>query len=160
MEQTRLSKPQPPRKAVRRRPHFTVEKANRAIPLVRRIVADIVKQHRRVCHLEEKCHMRRPEVSEEQQERLGRQYSVELEKLRDLAEELSAVGCDLRDWRRGLVDFAALYQGREVDLCWRLGEERVVFWHEVGAGFPGRQAIDEEFASEVAASASPIEAPV
>ena len=152
MEQIRLSKPQSPKKAARRRPIFTVEKANRAIPLVKRIVADIVKQHKKVCHLEEKCHMRRPDVSEEQQERLGRQYGIELEKLRDLAEELSAVGCELKDWRRGLIDFAATYQGREVELCWRLGEQKVEFWHEIGAGFPGRQAIDEHFEAEVLAS--------
>ena len=149
MEQTRLSKPQPQKKAVRKRPLFTVERANRAIPLVKRVVADIVKQHKRVCHLEEKCHMRRPEVSEQEQEKLGRQYGLELEKLRDLADELSLIGCELKDWRRGLIDFAAMYQGREVDLCWRLGEERVEYWHEIGAGFPGRQPIDQDFAAQV-----------
>lgn len=159
MEQARLTAPQPaPRKTVRRRPLFTVEKANRAIPLVRRIVADIVKQHKKVCHLEDKCHMRRPGVSEEEQASLGRQYSKHLDKLRDLAEELTAVGCELKDWRQGLIDFAALYQGREVDLCWRLGEEKVEYWHEVGAGFPGRHLIDEHFIAEVGlcAAVSPV----
>lgn len=149
MEQTRLTRPQPPKKSVRRRPLFTVEKANRAMPLVKRVVADIVKQHKKVCHLEEKCHMRRPDVSEAEQERRGKQYGVELLKLRDLAEELAAIGCELKDWRRGLIDFAAMYQGREVELCWRLGEERVEYWHEIGGGFPGRQPIDEHFAAEV-----------
>lgn len=151
MEQTHLTKPQPPRKSVRRKPLFTVEKANRALPLVQRIVADIVKQHKKVCALEERCHMRRPNVSEEEQARLGRQYSIEIEKLRDFAEELAAVGCDLKDWRRGLIDFAANYQGREVELCWHLGEDRVAYWHEVGAGFPGRHPIDDIFAADVAA---------
>lgn len=150
MEQTRLTRPQPAKKAIRRRPIFTLEKANRAIPLVKRVVGDIVKQHKKVCHLEEKCHMRRPDVSDEEQERLARQYGVALERLRDLAEELSAIGCELKDWRRGLIDFPAMYQGREVDLCWRLGEERVEYWHEIGAGFPGRQPVDDGFDAETA----------
>ncbi len=153
MEQTHLTRqqPQPPRKSAPRKPLFTVEKANRALPLVQRIVSDIVRQHKKVCALEERCHMRRPTVSEEEQQRLGRQYAIEIEKLRELAEELTAVGCDLKDWRRGLIDFSALYQGREVELCWHLGEERVNYWHEIGAGFPGRHLIDDLFSADVAA---------
>lgn len=145
MEINGLTKKQPRRSHVRPRRFFTFEEANRSIPLVRRIVADIVKQHRKVCTLEERCHIRRPSVSAAEQERLGRQYNLELDRLRDLSEELAAVGCELKDWRRGLVDFAAHYQGREIELCWRLGEEKIEHWHEIGAGFPGRQMIDDEF---------------
>jgi hypothetical protein len=149
MELNGLTKRQPARRSSRRRRIFTVEEANRTLPLVRRIVTDIVRQHKRVCALEERCHIRRPTVSSAEQERLGRQYNLELDKLRDLADELAAVGCQLKDWRRGLVDFAAVYQGRDVDLCWQLGEEKVEHWHEVGAGYPGRQVIDEHFAAQV-----------
>jgi hypothetical protein len=49
----------------------------------------------------------------------------------------------LRDLERGLVDFPALRDGREVYLCWEEGEEQIAFWHEPDAGFAGRRPIDD-----------------
>jgi len=123
---------------------FTLDHANRTLPLVSRIVADMVRQYKKVCALEDRCHIRRPSVSNEEHSSVRRAYEVELDKLRDLSEELSAVGCELKDWRRGLVDFHAVLNGKKVELCWRLGEERIEFWHEVGAGFTSRQPLDAE----------------
>jgi hypothetical protein len=60
-----------------------------------------------------------------------------------LLEELKAVGCELKDFELGLVDFYALLDDRLVFLCWRLGEPRVEYWHEVDAGIAGRQPVDE-----------------
>lgn len=145
MELNSLTRKQPKRRGSSTRHTFTLEQANRSIPLVRRIVADMIKQHRKVCALEERCHIRRPSVSSQEQERLGRQYQHELDKLRDLSEELALVGCELKDYRHGLVDFPARHEGRDIEFCWRLGEESISHWHEVGAGFPGRQLIDQCF---------------
>lgn len=49
----------------------------------------------------------------------------------------------LRDIATGLIDLPALVAGRQVWLCWRLGEERVEWWHELDAGFAGRQHLSE-----------------
>ena len=125
---------------------FTLEHANRTLPLVQRIVADMVRQYKKVDALEERCHMRRPSVSSDAQAKLCRQYEAELEKLRELSAELAAIGCEIKDWRIGLIDFAAVREGRVVELCWRLGEAKIEHWHEVGAGFQNRRPIDEEFA--------------
>jgi len=93
--------------------------------------------------------MRRPSVSPQEHERVRGQYKAELEKLRELADELSTVGCRLRDWQRGIVDFRAVYQGREIELCWSLGQERIEYWHEVDEGFPCRRLIDGDLAAEL-----------
>lgn len=143
------SQPRPIRNP--RRKVFSLKHANATLPLVRRIVADMVKQYKRVCALEERCHIRRPTVSNEEQDRLRRQYESELEKLRELYDELTTIGCELKDWRMGLVDFRARLGGREVELCWRLGEERIEFWHEIGAGFAARQPLAESAAESDAA---------
>lgn len=124
---------------------FSLEHAQDTLPLVRRIVADIVKQHKRICALEEKCHKPRPDGSEEEFEALRNQCDAELDKLSSLADELSAIGCELKDWRRGIVDFRTRYQDRDVELCWRIGEERIQCWHELDDGFHARQAIDADF---------------
>ncbi|MCU0505660.1 MAG: DUF2203 domain-containing protein [Chloroflexi bacterium] len=52
---------------------------------------------------------------------------------------LDAWGIALRDLRTGLLDFPALVEGRQVWLCWRLGEEEVAWWHEATTGFERRQ---------------------
>lgn len=54
---------------------------------------------------------------------------------------IDAFGITLREIETGLIDFPALVAGRQVWLCWRLGEEDVAWWHELGDGFDGRQAL-------------------
>lgn len=59
----------------------------------------------------------------------------------ELLQEINDRGVILRDPQRGLVDFPSLREGREVHLCWLKGEEAIRFWHEVDAGFAGRQPL-------------------
>jgi hypothetical protein len=59
--------------------------------------------------------------------------------------ELEQVGVTLKGFDEGLVDFYSLHQGRVVCLCWRHGEPSVAHWHELDAGFAGRQPINGEF---------------
>jgi hypothetical protein len=48
----------------------------------------------------------------------------------------------VKDLDLGLLDFPAHHDGREVELCWHVGEESVGFWHEIGEGYAGRKPID------------------
>ena len=70
----------------------------------------------------------------------------ELEELaRDagaIVSELEQIGVVVKDLDAGLLDFPAVRHGREVQLCWHVGEESVEFWHELEAGFRGRKPID------------------
>jgi hypothetical protein len=54
---------------------------------------------------------------------------------------IDALGIALRDIESGLIDFPALVSGRQVCLCWRLGEGDVEWWHEMTTGFSGRQPL-------------------
>jgi hypothetical protein len=54
-------------------------------------------------------------------------------------------GCVLKDLDIGLIDFLTFYQGREVCLCWKAGEEGIHFWHGADEGFRGRKPIDDDF---------------
>jgi hypothetical protein len=62
--------------------------------------------------------------------------------------KLEEIGCLLKDIDTGLVDFPTLYRGKEVYLCWKLGETNIAYWHHVEAGYPGRRAIDSEFIAQ------------
>lgn len=60
-------------------------------------------------------------------------------------EGIQEIGCQLKDIQTGLVDFPTLYRGKEVYLCWKLGESSIGFWHHIEDGFRGRHPIDGEF---------------
>jgi hypothetical protein len=63
-------------------------------------------------------------------------------EVRRLLEMIEQSGIVLRDIDRGLVDFPALIDGREVLLCWELGEDEVAHWHDLDTGFDGREPLD------------------
>ncbi len=65
--------------------------------------------------------------------------------LRSVIEEVQQLGCVVKDLDIGLVDFPTLFHGREVYLCWKLGEPSIAFWHGTDEGFAGSKPIDSEF---------------
>lgn len=72
----------------------------------------------------------------------GEVYWNSLRTLREELEGLAADGIVLRDAESGLIDFPAEREGRVIQLCWRQGEERVAYWHEVDAGFGNRKPLE------------------
>jgi hypothetical protein len=132
--------------------YFTVEAANRMLPLVRRIVTDVVRQWELVHDLEQRL----ASVSRRSTQKAGQsagldaydeelaQSQAELEAERETlvgyVRELEDLGVQLKGFD-GLCDFPCLLDGREVLLCWRLGEPEVAHWHDLKAGFAGRQPL-------------------
>ncbi len=129
----------------RRHQLFTVDQANSALPLVRRIVTDISNQYReldRLAQLRQRLvQLNRRDVAEA----FDKIAIQGIKRLNELIEELEAIGCDMKDWHKGQVDFRAIRNGREVCLCWHLGEDEISHWHEVYAGPTERKVIDEHF---------------
>ena len=72
----------------------------------------------------------------------GKQVGEAFLHVRGLLTTLEEAGVVLRDIDRGLVDFPALLDGREVYLCWQLGEESVSFWHDLDSGFRNREPLE------------------
>lgn len=58
-------------------------------------------------------------------------------------EDLESRGCILKDLNEGLIDFYSIFEGKEIFLCWKYGEERIEYWHDIEGGFSGRQHIAE-----------------
>src|SRR5262245_38314190 len=67
------------------------------------------------------------------------------ERLKSAIEKIQEHGCVIKDLDIGLVDFPTLFHGREVYLCWRMGESGIRYWHGTDEGFAGRKQIDREF---------------
>jgi hypothetical protein len=72
----------------------------------------------------------------------GRQVGVAFLEVRRLLETIEQSGIVLRDIDRGLVDFPALLEDREIYLCWELGEDEVAFWHDMDSGYGGREPLE------------------
>ena len=124
---------------------FTVEQANQTLPLVRRIVEDIVVGYRRWCvridEFEIASINSRPEAPDARAEELEREALAIAAEIAGYDVELAQIGVRCTDHAAGLVDFPAELDGRPVELCWRLGEPTVQYWHEIGAGFADRRLL-------------------
>jgi hypothetical protein len=81
-------------------------------------------------------------VAYEKAARLRFEHDRLAESLKSAVEKIQATGCVVKDLDIGLLDFPALINDEEVYLCWRLGEERIRFWHRQDEGFSGRKPID------------------
>jgi hypothetical protein len=128
---------------------FTVEQANAMLPLVRAIVVDLARLSREVVDRRERlAHLlagRTQHASDPYSEELA-QIEEELnkdgEQLKGYVEELRQLGVEPKNGVEGLVDFPSIIDGRVVYLCWKLGEPAVQHWHELEAGFQGRQRLE------------------
>ena len=129
------------------RGHFTIEQAGRALVLVRRIVADILKDYQRVLDLQEIQEIHQSQDKTE----VARQVQADIirlvERLQSCADELLELGAEIKDWSAGIVDFPAQRDGREVHLCWRFGEPHISFWHLADEGCGSRRVIESPPAS-------------
>lgn len=118
---------------------FTLAQANKTLPLVSRIVKDIVATHERATTLQTSLEGQIPNKDRNEAEA---RLEGTLDRLQTLVDELSGVGVELKDYQMGLVDFIGRHQGHDVYLCWKLGEGEVAYWHEMQTGFAGRQPVN------------------
>lgn len=119
--------------------YFTLEQANQSLPYVRRIVQDLTACYAHV--LEVRHDIEHPQAMQTP-EHLESQYEKAMERLGIFVDELNLVGVELKDFEKGLLDFPSQMEDREILLCWQLGEDKIVAWHELDAGYKGRQAVE------------------
>jgi hypothetical protein len=124
-----------------------VDEAERTLPLVKKIVKDItgnfIEHEKRL--LERKKLPLTPTVGSSTEERVF-QLENEMDHFKQEVvrhqRELDELGIEVKDYRKGLLDFYSRYDGRIVYLCWQSGEgDSLGYWHDLNAGFRGRQRI-------------------
>jgi hypothetical protein len=122
---------------------FTVQEANALLPEVRNIAGKIQRAHRKLSRFREEA-KKAAEAAEQGGGGMasGVAYATVLTVLTTQMAELEALGVQLKDFERGLVDFPSLRDGRVVLLCWQLGEgDELEWWHDVDTGFAGREPL-------------------
>jgi hypothetical protein len=125
--------------------YFTLEHANRTLPLVRRIVADIVAAYPALQRRTARFHELAADHADPQLnwrlEALREEIDREAARINGFVAELTELGCSFKGFEEGLVDFPSHHDGRTILLCWKLGEEEIGFWHELDTGYAGRQPL-------------------
>ncbi|OLB29157.1 MAG: hypothetical protein AUF64_01430 [Chloroflexi bacterium 13_1_20CM_54_36] len=127
--------------------YFTREEAEALLPQISVVLREIQVKYESVLQTQEELDALRMQAAgngyhlQDRIVNLQRELSQQAQTLRKLLDELTGFGCVLKDPERGLIDFLSLRSGREIYLCWYLGEERINFWHDLEAGFAGRQPL-------------------
>jgi hypothetical protein len=138
---------------------FSLREANRTLPLVRRILTDIVESYPALQERLEAIYEEgsRPHTRESRARirHLRHEIDAQTERINGFIRELSQIGCEFKGFEPGLVDFPARYQERPILLCWKLGEPAIEFWHDTESGYAGRQPISAEMAAELDAERLP-----
>ncbi len=120
--------------------HYTCDEAQALLPQIREWLTQLRAAQRAMEKNERKL---RPIIAEGQDAggATVNGYFQTVADLRDVLAEFARREIMLQDLHRGLIDFPALMSGREVFLCWEDGEEAVEFWHDLDAGYAGRERI-------------------
>jgi len=125
-------------------PHyFTLEEANSALQTIRPLIEEILA-------IRDDILKRRPEIWPVIERSAGNGGNATLSKVADdfdkldrLVHRVLETGVQVKDINTGLLDFPAWRVDHEVYLCWKYGEDKIGYWHEIDAGFAGRQPIQD-----------------
>jgi hypothetical protein len=126
---------------------FTLDEATALLPRLREILAGMRETQASVDRLQtELAGLARAASGNghllmAQMERKRREAQTLSERQNQSLAEINEIGCELKGLEEGLIDFPSERDGRTVYLCWKLGEDRIDWWHELDTGFTGRQPL-------------------
>ncbi len=131
---------------------FTVDEANTLLPHVKPLIERLQGLQRSIAQTSQQLDERVRKVSagngypipslQQEIKDLTAQQLRLLEQFQSALKGLEELGCWLKDLNAGLIDFYGLRDGELILLCWKLGEDRIRFWHTPEAGFAGRQSLE------------------
>ncbi len=123
--------------------YFTLEEANKTLDVIRPWMDDIQQIRNEILkHQPETWSVIEKSAGNGGNPALSRMVT-KFDRLDELLHRILATGAEVKDINTGLLDFLALRNGQPVYLCWKYGEGKIEYWHEIEAGFAGRQPIED-----------------
>jgi hypothetical protein len=122
---------------------FTVAEANTLLPRLRTILEDVAGVWARIKKLHPEIQKARDSAPFDGHSPYGVEYVERVAFLMFLIHQIKDLGVLLKDVDKGLCDFPYMRDGRVVYLCWQLGEDRIEYWHDIEAGFAGREPLED-----------------
>lgn len=124
---------------------FTVSEARSLLPRIRKLMKRISAQRAMLKSLNSDIERARKKAELCGGSVFGATYLTQISKFGRAVGEVESLGVQIKDYDTGLIDFPCEYEGRIVLLCWKIGEEEISYWHEIEAGFAGRQLLTDDF---------------
>ena len=121
--------------------YFSVEEANQVVRQIQPLLSKILEIRQRVLEQRPELIPLLQKVRGNGGSRLASELVDEFRRLEELVEQIQASGAIVKDINQGLIDFPHWRDGREVYLCWQFGEDEIRYWHEIDAGYAGRQPL-------------------
>jgi hypothetical protein len=122
---------------------FTLGEAQGLLPALRSTLEDIGREWSRIRELQPEIQKAREKAPFDGYSKFGVIYIETVSRVMTLIRHIKDLGVLLKDADKGLCDFPYLRHGRVVYLCWQLGEETIGYWHDIEAGYAGREPLDE-----------------
>ena len=121
---------------------FTLDQANETLKIIRPLMAEVQALRQKIIENQPEAWSAIEKSAGNGGNRVLSRMVKDFEQVDKLVHLILDTGVQIKDVNSGLIDFSALKDGREVYLCWQYGEGDIAFWHEMDAGFAGRQPID------------------
>jgi hypothetical protein len=121
--------------------YFTVEEANALLPELRVMLGQAKQERQKLLHLSSHLAGAKEGHLFDYGSPAGPAYIEVLDTFYRVAGDIEVLGVVVKDFEQGLCDFPHLRDGEMVYLCWKLDEDSIKWWHEVDAGYQGRQPI-------------------
>jgi len=121
--------------------HYTVEEAHALLPRVREWLGQVESFEKRLAELDTRLRSLASSGHDLGGDTVNAAVKVRAE-LQAVAQEFQSREIQIKDLERGLIDFPALRDGKEIFLCWEKDEDEIGFWHDLDSGFPGRERLE------------------
>ncbi len=132
--------------------YFNREEAEELLPMIGRSLQRAQEQKKSIEPLEQDLAMAAARImmaggSQPPYQELAKKKNERdkvMTRIEEIIKNIQETGCVVKDFEEGLVDFPAIVGGEEVYLCWKMGEERIGYWHGMDEGFAGRKPLEGE----------------
>ncbi|HTW44811.1 MAG TPA: DUF2203 domain-containing protein [Acidobacteriaceae bacterium] len=133
--------------------HFTLDEAQSLLPVLEALLKRAIEAKQSLEEIQQEIQALSTRIflsggmflDVEQLRRRRAAHDTHVQQAKDSLAEIEAIGVQVKDLDTGLLDFPCLIDGETVLLCWKMGEERIEYWHTLDGGFRGRQPVDERF---------------
>ena len=122
--------------------YYTVAEARATLPQVKQLMARVLRTRQEILRLRPEAWPAISKAATNGGSRAAGELAIQVGYLEKAVKTILGMGILIKDLDAGVIDFLGKRAGREVCLCWRVGEEDIDYWHETDEGFAGRQPID------------------
>ncbi len=121
--------------------YFTLEEANELLREIRPLMRQLLERRAKVSRMREQITPLVQDYHLDVGGVVASELTIDFITIDYLTKKIQSYGCVIKDLNAGLLDFLTERNGREVYLCWRYGEERIEYYHELHTGYNGRQPV-------------------